>query len=123
MMSSDPPTIGIGLDSDHEVSFYSCSEDDEGSDNRRSDSDADCFSTISLKDPDDTCEVSGPTGFKDLEGMELGFGGSPDGLELGGLGQISEGTPDDECFDVDAADPADRPKPTQREVYCTQYTY
>jgi hypothetical protein len=97
-MSSDLPTIGIGPDSDQEVSFHSCSEDDEGSEDGGSDSDVDCFLTISLKDPDDACEVSGPTGFEDVEGMELGFGGSPEGLELGGLGQIAKGTPDDECF-------------------------
>jgi hypothetical protein len=30
--------------------------------------------------------------------MELGIGGSPEGLELG-LGQIPEGTPDDECLE------------------------
>jgi hypothetical protein len=60
-----------------------------------SDSDSDCFSTISLEGPNDTHEVSEPTGFEDVEGMELGFGGSPEGLELGGLGQIAEGTPDD----------------------------
>jgi hypothetical protein len=83
MMSSDQPAIGIGLDLDQEVSFHSCSKDDEGSDDRRSDSDANCFSTISIKDPDDACEVSEPTGFKDVEGMELGCGGSREGLELG----------------------------------------
>ncbi len=110
-MSSNQPAISIGLDSDQEVSFHSCSKDDEGSDDRGSDSDADCFSTISLKDPDDACEVSGPTGFKDVEGMKLGCGGSPEGLELGRVGQFAEGTQDDECFDVDAVDPADHPKP------------
>ena len=122
-ISSNWPAIGIGLDLDQEVSFHSCSEDDEGSDDRGSDSDANCFSIISLKDPDDACEVSGPTGFKDVEGMELGCGGSPEGLELGWVGQIAEGTPDDECFDVDAVDPADRPKPPKGGVYCAQYTY
>ena len=85
-MSSDPPTIGIGPDSDHEVSFHLCSEEDEGSDNGGSDSDTSCFSTISLVDPYDSCEVSAPTGFEDVDGMELGFDGSPEGLELGRVG-------------------------------------
>jgi hypothetical protein len=87
-----------------------CSEEDERSDDGGSDSDANCFLTISLKGLNDTCEVSGPTGFKNVEGMELGFSGAPEGLELGELGQIAESTQDDECLD-------------EREVYCTQYTY
>ncbi len=45
--------------------------------------------------------------------MEPGFGGSLEGLELG-LGRISEGTPDDECLDVDDVDPANCPKPPKR---------
>ena len=52
--------IGIGPDLDHGVSFQLCSKDDEGtagSDKRGSDSDANCFSTISLEDPDDAREV------------------------------------------------------------------
>jgi hypothetical protein len=100
--------MGIGPDSDQEVSFHSCSEDDEGNEvGGKSDSDDDCFSTITLEDPDadDAREVLWPTGIKDMEGVELGLGGSPEGLEMGGLGEIAEGTPDDECFDVDAVDP------------------
>ena len=93
-MSSDQPAIGIGPNLDQEVLFHlfhSCSEDDDGSEEGGSDSDANCFSTISLDNPDDTPEVSGPTRFEDVEGIELGFGGSPEaeGLELGGLGKIA----------------------------------
>ncbi len=88
------------------MSLPSCSNDDEESDNGGSDSDADCFSTISLE----AREVSGQTGFREVEGMELGFGGSAEGLELG-LGQIAEGTLDDECLDVDDVDATDQPKP------------
>ncbi len=43
------------------------------SDDGGSDSEADCFSTISQ----DALEVLGPTGFEGAEGMELGFGDSP----------------------------------------------
>ncbi len=45
-----------------------------------------------------------------MEGMKQGFGGSPEGLELGS-GQISEGTPDDESLDVNDVDLANCPKP------------
>jgi hypothetical protein len=95
---------GIGPDLDDKVLIASCSADGEGSDNRGSGSDADCFSTISLEGPNDAGEASkdsGPAGFKAVEGIELGFGGSSEGLELG-LGQTAE------CDDVDATD---RPKP------------
>jgi hypothetical protein len=90
---------GIGPDSDDEVSIPSCSTDGEESDNGGSGSDADCFSTISLEGPNYAGEASkdsGPAGFEAVEGIELGFGGSSEGLELG-LGQIAE------CDVVDAA--------------------
>jgi hypothetical protein len=44
---------GIGPDLDDEVSIVSYSADGEGSDDGRSGSDADCFSTISLEGPND----------------------------------------------------------------------
>ena len=97
---------GIGPDSNDEVSILSCSADGEGSDDGGSGSDADCFSTISLEGPNDAGEASkdsGPAGFVAVEGIELGFGGSSEGLELG-LGQIAE------CDDVDAADCPKLPK-------------
>ncbi len=100
-MSSKQLAIGTGLDSDDEVSLPSCSADGEGSDNRGScGSDANCFSTISLEGPDDAHE-EGPAGFEAVEGMELGFGGSPEGLELG----------PDQTAEDDVVDPADNPKP------------
>jgi hypothetical protein len=82
----------------------SCCADGEGSDNGGSGSDADCFLTISLEGPNDAGEASkdsGPAGFEAVGEIELGFGGSSEGLELR-LGQIAE------CDDVDAAD---SPKP------------
>jgi hypothetical protein len=106
MMSSNQLVPGIGPASDDKALLPTCLEEDEESDNEGSDSDIDCFTTISLDAP----EVSGPTGFKDVEGMELGFGGSPEGIELG-LHQIAEGTLDDECLDVGDVDPVKHPKP------------
>ncbi len=86
--------MSIGPDLDNKVSLPSCSKDNEGSGNGGNDSNAYCFSTLSLKGPNDAGEVSGPTDFEDVEGMKLGFGSSPKGLELE-LGQISGGTLDD----------------------------
>jgi hypothetical protein len=83
---------GIGPDSDDKVTTPSCSTIGEGSDNGGSRSNADCFSTISLEGPNDAGEASkdsGPAEFEAVEGIELGFGGSSEGLELG-LGQIAE---------------------------------
>ncbi len=105
---------GIGPVSDDKVSIPSCSEDGEGSDNGGSGSDSDCFSTISLEGPNDAGEASkdsGPAGFEAVEGIELGFGGSSEGLDLG-LGRISE------CDDVDATG---HPKPPKGRD-CTQCT-
>ena len=100
-MSSEQLAIGTGPDSDDEVSLPYCSADGEGSDNGGScGSDANCFSTISLEGPDDAHE-EGLAGFEAVEGMEQGFGGSPEGLELGPGGQIAED---------DVVDPADNPK-------------
>jgi hypothetical protein len=77
---------GIGPDLDDEVSIPSCSTDGEESDNGGSESDADYFTTISLVGPNDAGEASkdsGPAGFEAVEGIELGFGGSSEGLEPG----------------------------------------
>jgi hypothetical protein len=77
---------GIGLDLDDEVSIASCSAEKEGSEDWGSGSDFDCFLIISLEGPNYAGEASkdsGPAGFKAVEGMELGFGGSSVGLELG----------------------------------------
>ncbi len=71
--------MGIGPALDDKVSLPSCSKNDEESDDGGSDSDPIFFSTISLEAP----KISGPTGFKEVEGTELGFGGSPEDLELG----------------------------------------
>ena len=72
-----------GPDLDNKVSLRSCSADGEGSDNGGScGSDTNCFSTICLEGHDDACE-EGPPRFEAVEGMELEFGGSPEGLELG----------------------------------------
>ncbi len=95
---------GNGPDSNDEVPLSSCSADGEGSEDGGSGSNADCFSTTSLESPNDAgdaTEDSRPAGVEAVEGIELGFGGSSEGLELG-LGQIAE------CDDVDAAD---HPKP------------
>jgi hypothetical protein len=108
-MSSKQLIWVLGL-SDHKESLPSCSIYNEGSDDGGSDSDAKCFSTIS----------PGPAGFEDVEGMELGFGGSPESLELG-LSQIAEGTPDDDCLDVDDVDPANHPKSPKEGLLCTVY--
>jgi hypothetical protein len=97
---------GIGPDLDYEVSIASYSADGEGSDDGGSGSDTDCFSTISLEGPNDAGKASmdsRPAGFKAVEGIELGFGGSSEDLELG-LGQTAE------CDDVDATDCPKPPK-------------
>jgi hypothetical protein len=104
------------------MTLPSFSVDDKGSDYGGSESDINCFSTISLEDPGHP-EDSGPTGFKAVEGMELGFGSSSEGLELG-FGQIAEGTLDDECLDVNGVDPANRPKPPKgRSIVHNMLTY
>jgi hypothetical protein len=85
MMSSKPFTMGIGPDSDMEVSLPSFFKDDQGNDYGGSSSDRDFFSTISFEGsscPEDVPEESGPTGVEAVEGMELGLGGSPKGLEF-----------------------------------------
>ena len=100
--SSDPLVIGTGPDLDDEVSLPFCSTDGEGSDDGGScRNDMDCFSTITLEGPNDARE-EGPAGFEAVEGMELGCGGSSEGLELVGLGQIVED---------DVVNPANCPKP------------
>ena len=74
-MSSKPLVIGTGPDLFDEVSFPSCSTDGEESDYGGScESDADCFSTISLEGHNDVREER-PAGFEAVEGMELGCGG------------------------------------------------
>ncbi len=87
-------------DSDDGVSQPSCSEEDEDRDNG-SDSEADCFSTISLEDDAVHSEEE--------ESLELGIDCSTEGVELR-LGEIEEGSPDDVHVDLDPASHLKPPK-------------
>jgi hypothetical protein len=83
-----------GSDSVDDVSHTSCSQECEDCSDNGTDSEADCFSTISLEDDAVQCEEE--------EGLEMEINGTLDEIEDGSLDDVNE--------DVDPANHLKPPK-------------